>query len=338
MALRKSTQVSIRIAFITFVILAATFSLESLLEMDEFWSNLTLTIVLPVSCIFIVQTNIRQYKKAHLSNIYDALHVPYIERQLRHKANMEVDDEVLDIVKTRKEEIDLLKEKESYRKEFLGNVSHELKTPIFLIQSCLETLLEGGMEDPKINKKYLLKAIGGTGRLNQLVEDLIKLNQMELGRLNPEKTKVDIVNLSKNCIEELKIKAEASQIKILIDTSNAAPVFADQNMLTQVFINLLSNSIKYGKENGMTSIHFHDLNEKILVEIKDDGIGISSDDLPRIFERFYRVEKSRNRDKGGTGIGLAIVKHIIEAHGETITVNSSENEGSSFCFTLTKAN
>ena len=318
------------------MILLADFVIERHFNIDEFWNDLLLIIILPLVSLFIIQHHLRKYKKAHLSNIYDALHMPTYERKLRNTANLEIDEEVLEIVRTRKEEIDVLKEKEVFRKEFMGNISHELKTPIFLIQSCLETLLDGGLEDPKINKKYLLKSLGGVGRLTQLVEDLIKLNKMESGKMLPEKSSCDILQIAKECAEELRIKSEASQIKLNIFEANATNVLADKNMLSQVFTNLLLNSIKYGNENGKTDISFHDLNEKILVEIKDDGIGISANDLPRIFERFYRVEKSRNRDKGGTGIGLAIVKHIIEAHNERITVNSSKEHGTSFCFTMTK--
>lgn len=238
----------------------------------------------------------------------------------------------------RKNEIERLNKLEVYRKEFLGNVSHELKTPIFNIQGYVLTLLDGGLEDQTINRDYLQRAERSIDRMITIVDDLEAISQLETGELQLEYEKFDIAALAADVIEAQEMKATAKGI-ILTLTDEAKPmyVFADRFRIRQVIVNLIVNSVKYGKEYGETKIRFYDIGENIMVEVSDNGIGIKKEHLPRLFERFYRVDKSRSREMGGTGLGLAIVKHIIEAHNQTINVMSTEEVGTVFSFTLKKA-
>jgi two-component system phosphate regulon sensor histidine kinase PhoR len=249
-----------------------------------------------------------------------------------------LNQEILAWADDRKDEIERLKKLELYRKEFLGNVSHELKTPIFNIQGYVLTLLDGGLEDPSINRNYLERAEKSVDRMITIIDDLEAISQLETGELQIEPEKFDIVALAKDVAEAQEMKATAKGI-ILTLPEDAKPiyVFADRFRIRQVIVNLIVNSVKYGKEYGETKIRFYDVGDNILIEIADNGIGIGKEHLPRLFERFYRVDKSRSREQGGTGLGLAIVKHIIEAHNQTINVMSTEGAGTVFSFSLKKA-
>ncbi len=249
--------------------------------------------------------------------------------------NLEV--EILAWAEDRKDEIERLKKLEVYRKEFLGNVSHELKTPIFNIQGYVLTLLDGGLEDPTINRNYLERAEKSIDRMITIVDDLEAISQLETGELQIDPERFDIVSLAKDVGDAQEMKASAKGI-VLTFPEEAKPIFvyADRFRIRQVFVNLIVNSVKYGKEYGETKIRFYDVGENIVVEIADNGIGIEKQHLSRLFERFYRVDKSRSREQGGTGLGLAIVKHIIEAHNQTINVMSTEGAGTVFTFTMKK--
>ncbi|MCB0400798.1 MAG: sensor histidine kinase [Flavobacteriales bacterium] len=251
----------------------------------------------------------------------------------------QVQSEVEDWDKTNKKEIARLRGLETYRREFVGNVSHELKTPIFNIQGYLLTLLEGGLDDPAINEKYLIKANKSVERMIALIDDLDEITKLESGTIKMNIAKFDIVALTREVVASLDMRVQEKNIKLkIIDKSNK-PIWvkADQTRINQVLVNLLVNSIRYGKENGETQIRFYDMHDNILVEVSDDGIGIAEEHLPRLFERFYRTDKGRARDSGGTGLGLSIVKHILEAHNQTINVRSMVDVGSTFSFTLEKA-
>ncbi len=236
------------------------------------------------------------------------------------------------------EEIKKLRELEKYRKDFLGNVSHELKTPIFNIQGYILTLLDGGMEDTSINKLYLKRAENSTNRLINIVEDLDSIARLESGEFKLQKERFNMVKLVEEVIEYLELPAKQKNIKIGFDSNYNKPVrvVADRKRIVEVISNLVNNSIKYGREGGRTTIGFTDTGESILVDITDNGIGIEEKNLPRIFERFFRVDKSRSRESGGTGLGLSIVKHTIQAHHQTITVRSKIDQGTTFIFSLEK--
>ncbi|MBN2519011.1 MAG: sensor histidine kinase [Bacteroidales bacterium] len=251
----------------------------------------------------------------------------------------EVNKDVIDWAKKRQKEIKKLKNQEKYRKEFLGNVSHELKTPIFNIQGYILTLLDGGIEDSEINKSYLQKAEKSINRMISIVEDLEHISELESEVLKLKIKKLNIVSLFKEAFEMQEMHAKERKIKLVFNTDYDKQVLvkADREKILNVINNLLNNSIKYGKEKGKTKVSFMDMGNHILVEVADNGIGIAKKDIPRIFERFYRTDKGRSRDMGGTGLGLSIVKHIIEAHNQTINVRSTKGEGSSFTFTLEKA-
>jgi len=238
----------------------------------------------------------------------------------------------------RKDEIERLQKLETYRKELLGNVSHELKTPIFNIQGYIHTLLDGAIDDNKINREYLHRAGKSVDRMIAIVEDLQTITQLEKGELELDEERFDAVALAKDVIDsqELKTKETGIFLELVNDESQPVYVYADRFRIRQVLVNLVVNSIRYGKQNGRTSIRLSDTGEKIVFEVADNGIGISKEHLPRIFERFYRADKSRSQEHGGTGLGLSIVKHIIEAHGQSIDVLSTEGAGSVFSFTLKK--
>ena len=249
-----------------------------------------------------------------------------------------VNREVMDWQQNRSDEIEELKKLETFRKEFLGNVSHELKTPVFNIQGYILTLLDGGLNDPSINKDYLMRAEKSVDRMISIIADLEAISQFETGELELDMECFDIVMLVKDVFEAQKFKATSKGIMLSFRDGEEKPVsvYADKFRVRQVLTNLIVNSISYGKEYGETKIKFYDAGENIMIEMADNGIGISNEHLPRLFERFYRADKSRSRDQGGTGLGLAIVKHILEAHGQTITVMSTEGVGSVFSFTLKK--
>lgn len=233
-------------------------------------------------------------------------------------------------------EIYRLKEMESYRKEFLGNVSHELKTPLFTLQGYVLTLLDGGLSDPQINVPYLEKANKNIDRLIAIVTDLEDISKLEMKVMNLNREQFDVVELAREVAESFNLRFNDNNIIIKVPSELPIDVFADKGRIEQVFNNLISNSIKYGKKNGLTTIRFVDMFDKVMVEIEDNGIGIDKELLPRVFERFFRADKSRSRENGGTGLGLAIVKHIIEAHGEQITVRSEMGKGTTFSFILKK--
>tara|TARA_B110000444_G_scaffold207602_1_gene201678 strand:- start:2745 stop:3800 length:1056 start_codon:yes stop_codon:yes gene_type:complete len=234
------------------------------------------------------------------------------------------------------EEIKILRETDSFRKDFIGNLAHELKTPLFNIQGFISTLIEGGVDDPEIREKFLIKAERNIDRMTGLLEDLDSIYKIESGGMTIDPHPTNIVELCSEIVDSLNNKAEKAQISLSIQTNENYSVSCDVKKIEQVISNLIVNSINYGKEGGGTKVKFFDMGDNVLIEISDNGIGIKKRDLMRIYERFYRVDKSRSRDAGGSGLGLAIVKHIIDAHGQTINVRSTYGKGTTFGFTLQK--
>lgn len=253
-------------------------------------------------------------------------------------------DDLIDQIKQfddkRKIELSEMREQETFRREFIGNLAHELKTPLFTSQSYILTLLDGALDDKSVNKKYLKIAGKSIERLNLIVKDLDFITKLETGDSNLRKSNFDVVDLINNSIEMLEISAKKKNIKLMIEHENNPPinVNADKEKIEQVIINLIENSIKYGRENGTTEIVVQDLVEnKIIVRVTDNGIGVKENHIDRLFERFYRVDQSGSRSSGGSGLGLAIVKHIVDAHDEKIYVESDFGIGSEFSFTIDKS-
>lgn len=249
-------------------------------------------------------------------------------------------DEIEKFAKDKKIEIDTLKIREEYRKDFLGNVSHELKTPLFTVQGYILTLLDGAMEDRVLRKKYLQRANKGVERLIYIVSDLDLITKLEVGGLNLKLEDFNILELVQNVFDLLEMKAAKKDISLNFDREYKKPIYvrADREKIQQVITNLLVNAIKYGQKNGTAEVSVENLiKNKVIVRITDNGEGISKQHLGRIFERFYRVDQSGSRAEGGSGLGLAIVKHIIEAHDEKIYVESVLDAGSEFSFTLEKS-
>ena len=236
-------------------------------------------------------------------------------------------------------EINILKDQENYRREFLGNISHELKTPLFTIQGYILTLLEGAMKDKKVREKYIIRAAKGVDRLISIVKDLDLITQFESGIKTVDKSKFNIYELVDNVFELMEFEAEKNNISLQTekDENNPNYVYADKERIIQVLTNLVVNSIKYGTENGFTKVVVENSdNENLIIKVIDNGEGIEEEHLPRLFERFYRIDKNRSRKKGGSGLGLSIVKHIIEAHNQQIFVKSEIGVGTEFSFTLSK--
>ena len=233
----------------------------------------------------------------------------------------------------------MLRANELFRKEFLMNLAHELRTPIFTVQGYVETLLNGAIDDASVNKKFLANASKGIDRLVQLVDDLNEISQLESGKVEMQKEHFIIQDLISDVFEEFSLRAKEKNISLTYKkgTEGALNVIADKQKIKQVLVNLISNAIKYGTEQGTVTAGCYVMDDKhIYIEVSDDGVGIEEEHLPRIFERFYRADRSRSREIGGTGLGLAIVKHIIEAHNQTVTVRSKVGVGSSFGFTLVR--
>lgn len=250
----------------------------------------------------------------------------------------QLNTDVLDWDKERRKRILDLESQDSFRKEFIGNVAHELKTPIFSIQGYILTLLEGAVDDPKFNRKFLERAQKGVERMTHIIEELDEVTKLENGRIELQYSHFDIVQLAKEIFEGLELKASKKKITLKFNKKYHSQiiVYADRGKISQVLTNLIANSINYGVEEGETIISFDSIDKNIIVEVADNGVGISEKDQKGLFQRFYRVDKSRARNTGGSGLGLAICKHIIENHGHTISVSSEEDHGSIFSFSLDK--
>lgn len=266
----------------------------------------------------------------------------YYKNILPQKSIDEVRDDVETWAEQRKEEIELLQQNEAFRKEFLQNLSHELKTPIFAIQGYVDTLIDGAMDNAEVNKKFLQSTSRNIDRLVNLVDDLDAISKLESGEQLLLKDSFIIQDLLKEVYESLAIKTDEREIRTIIKKGCEQPlsVYADKEKIRQVFINLVDNAIKYGKQLGTIEASFYKVDgARVLIEISDDGSGIAEEHLLRIFERFYRTDMARSRKVGGSGLGLSICKHIIEAHGQTMHVRSKIDVGSTFGFTLqTKKN
>lgn len=291
---------------------------------------------------FVIQYRVERFIYRRVKKIYDD--VSLLDSSTLRSQPITTDmatltKEVKKFATDKKLEIETLKVREEYRREFLGNVSHELKTPLFTVQGYIATLLDGAMSDKALRKKYLERAEKGVERLIYIVKDLDMITKLETGDLNLNYSIFDVVELVKNVFELLEMRASKKNITLTFDTKYSNPIYvhADQEKIQQVVTNLVMNSIKYGREGGTTEVSIENLiKNKIIVRITDNGEGIQKQHIPRLFERFFRVDKSGARSEGGSGLGLAIVKHIIEAHNEKIYVESQFGVGSEFSFTLEK--
>ncbi len=308
--------------------------------------NLVLVVGFALLCyaisFLVIQYRVERFIYRRVRKIYDdieMLDVETIEDTPVTTDMRTLIKEVEKFAKKRKTEIETLKIREDYRKEFMGNVSHELKTPLFTVQGYILTLLDGAMKDPAILDKYLNRANKGVERLIYIVNDLDMITKLEVGDLNLNYTGFDIVELVQSVFDLFEMKAAKKNIALTFDMNYTEPIMvhADKERIQQVLSNLIVNSIKYGKEDGTTEVSIEDLiRNKVIIRITDNGEGIAQAHIPRLFERFYRVDKSGSRKEGGSGLGLAIVKHIIEAHHERIYVESDYRVGSEFSFTLEK--
>ena len=334
---------SLLVALLAAVIVAVTTTLLDVVWWMTLCAAAGVFVVMALVALFII----RKYVAYKLKPIYSIVlsrdvHTNEIFSELKDKHVENIGEELTAWADTNDKEIARLKETEQFRKQYLGNVAHELKTPIFNIQGYISTLLDGGLEDELINRKYLERAEKSIDRLINIVNDLDTISKLESNMNRLKMERFDIVALTKEIAEQAEMEADKKGIKILVKGAENLPspfwVLADKHYIGQVMVNLIINSIRYGKEGGQTRVHFRDMLDKILIEVEDNGSGIGKEDLPRVFERFYRTDKGRSREQGGTGLGLAIVKHIVEAHGERITVRSELGVGSTFSFTLKKVN
>jgi two-component system phosphate regulon sensor histidine kinase PhoR len=259
------------------------------------------------------------------------------EAQVLGRPFEEAEEHVRDWADDRIGEIRSLRKKDDFRKEFIGNLAHELKTPLFNIQGYVSSLLEGAMDDEQVKEKFLMKANKNIDRMTRIIEDLDTISQIESGLMELDLEKFNLTACAIDVIESLEKKAHINQVEVRVTSENSVMVLADEFRIGQVFTNLINNAITYGKEGGKVEVGITDFDDRVLVSVRDDGNGIDKEKIPRLFERFYRVDKSRSRDVGGTGLGLAIVKHIMEAHHQSVTAQSEVGKGSTFSFTLPKA-
>lgn len=291
----------------------------------------------------VIQYRVERFIYKRVKKIYDDLTLLEATNLSRGPINTDMvtlTQEIDKFARDKKLEIETLKVREQYRKEFLGNVSHELKTPLFTIQGYILTLLDGAMNDKNVREKYLQRASEAVERLSYIVSDLDMITKLEVGDLRLNIETFDVVDLAKNVFEMMEMRAAKKKITLTFDMDYHKPIMvnADKERIQQVLANLIINSIKYGREKGTTEISIENLiKNKVIVRVTDNGEGIERKHLPRLFERFYRVDKSGSRKEGGSGLGLSIVKHIIEAHDEKIYVESEYGVGSEFSFTLEKA-
>jgi two-component system phosphate regulon sensor histidine kinase PhoR len=334
-----------QLSFFTAVILSVPVGLFiGLVEKDWRWGLGSFIVILGGSYYlisFVLERFIYRKIKLIYKQIYQTKATKkeetYYKYILPQKSIDEVREDVEQWAEENKQEMEVLKQNEQFRREFLQNLSHEFKTPVFAIQGYVESLLSGGMHNPEINKRFLEKTEKNVERLTNLIQDLDEISKLERGELVLTKTNFIIQDFVKEVFESLSIKAENQQINFSIKKGCESPlaVFADKEKIRQVLSNLLENSIKYGKHGGHIVASMYKVDEKhILIEMSDDGIGIPEKNMQRIFERFYRTEGGRSRDITGSGLGLAICKHIIEAHGQTIHVRSTEGVGTTIGFTL----
>ncbi|MEO0527447.1 MAG: ATP-binding protein [Bacteroidota bacterium] len=301
------------------------------------------TLVIFGVCFLIIQLRVEKFIYRRIKRIYDDVSLLESSSLTSETINTDMHTltkEIEKFAQDKRVEIDTLKIREEYRKDFLGNVSHELKTPLFTVQGYILTLLDGAMDDKNIRKKYLQRANKGVERLIYIIKDLDLITKLEVGDLNLELEDFNIIELIQNVFDLLEMKAAKKKIALTFDMDYKTPIHvrADQEKIQQVVTNLLVNSIKYGHENGTTEVSVENLiKNKVIVRVTDNGEGIPQQHIPRLFERFYRIDKSGSRREGGSGLGLSIVKHIIEAHDEKIYVESVVDVGSEFSFTLEKA-
>ncbi len=307
------------------------------------WFYIIEVLIIFIVSFFIIQYRVENFIYKRIKKIYDDVSLLETSKLGPQKitTNMEtLTKEVELFARNKKLEIEALKIRENYRREFIGNVSHEFKTPLFTVQGYIETLIDGATKNKKLRNKYLERASKGVERLIFIVKDLDMITKLEVGELSLEKEESDIIELIKNVFELLEMKASNKNITFTFNKDNLQAIFvkADRDRIQQVISNLLVNSIKYGRINGTTEVSVENLiMNKILVRITDNGEGINTDKIPRLFERFYRVDKSGSREEGGSGLGLSIVKHILDAHNEKVYVESQIEVGSEFSFTLEKA-
>jgi len=292
--------------------------------------------------IIVIQIRVERFIYKRIKKIYEEVSLLDIDdlEKTALTTNMEtLSAEVKKFAEEKQVEIASLYERESYRREFLGNVSHELKTPLFTVQGYLLTLLDGAIDDETISEKYLQRANKGVERLVAIVKDLDMISKLESNELGLQKEEFNIIELIQGVFDLLEMKSHARRITLMFDKPYDVPllVIGDRERIEQVLINLIMNSLKYGKIDGATTVSIESYgHKKILIKITDTGEGIKKEHLSRLFERFYRVDQSRSREQGGSGLGLSIVKHIIEAHDETILVKSEFGKGSEFSFTMNK--
>lgn len=312
------------------------------------WYDVAITFgVTIVTSFLIFYWLIEKYIYSKIKLIYKLIHNLKLGRDLRDALGEhisadpinDVEIEVKEWAKQKKIEIDDLRTQEKFRRDFLSNISHEFKTPLFAIQGYIEAIQDDQFEDLDMTKDFLTKAARNVDRLSYLIKDLDEISKLETGEMAINYTKFKINDLIKEVFESMEMKASQHHIKLVFKQKydEPIPVYADREKMVQVLVNLIDNSLKYGKEGGSTSISLFELHDQVLVEVTDDGIGIEEKFLPRLFERFFRTDTSRSRQIGGSGLGLAIVKHIVEAHQQTINVRSTEGLGSTFGFTLQKA-
>ncbi len=344
MKLISSNRVSIYLSLLAIALLVLQYCVTVFLSYNIL--QLVLFVVIAATLVFTVGNYlINRFLYSKIRMIYKTIHdTQVIDKELANKVQNTdalevVEKEVKEWSETRGSLVSQLKKQEKYRKEFIGNVSHELKTPIFNIQGYILTLLDGGLEDKSINRAYLERTEKSINRMITIVKDLEVISKLESGELKLIFERFNIIDLINEVLEMHEMRAKNQGVELVFSQENDSSffVYADKKEIFQVLNNLIVNSIKYGKNKGTTHIELMSMDKKVLIEVRDNGIGIESDNLPRIFERFYRVDKSRSRNMGGSGLGLAIVKHIIDGHNQNINVSSNYGEGSSFTFTLNKS-
>ncbi|MFL2637328.1 MAG: sensor histidine kinase [Flavobacteriaceae bacterium] len=338
----KSFVFSLILALVISIITYLSINFNNTYQIENISQFLFLTTVLTLVSFFFTYLYLKFFVENKIKEIYNSI-IPkkdIVEENLISTNMEDLVDQLKNYSIESQTEIKSMKEKENFRRNFIGNLAHELKTPLFTSQSYLLTLIDGALKDEKVNLKYLKIAEKAIERLIFIAKDLDLITKLESDNMNLEKTSFNLISIINNVFEMLEIQAEKNNISLVIDSKkNKINVTADQEKIHQVLTNLIENSIKYGKKDGTTEISIEEILEnKYLVRITDNGQGIKKEHFERLFERFYRVENSGNRSTGGSGLGLAIVKHIIDAHNEKIYVESDYGIGSEFSFSIEKSN